>query len=592
MSLDIIIVLTLLLVAIILFATERLPIDLVALIVMAVLLVSGILTPEEGLSGFSNPATITVAAMFVLSAGLFRTGALNVIGAKLTRLSRHNYWLAVITIMVAIGIISAFINNTAVVAVFLPIVLGIARDTKVNISKLLMPLSFASMFGGACTLIGTSTNILVNSIARGHGEPAFGMFEFSALGLIFFVTGIFYMFVFGIRLIPTRKLEKDLTQKFGMGDYLTEIVLLPEAESVGKPLTKAPLLRDLDIAVIGVYREKQLLMVPPPDTILQANDVLRVRCKVDKIKKMQERQGIALKATMKLQDADLQSEQAVIVEAVIAPNSVLEGKTLKKVDFRNTFGAIVLAIRHRGTVMRENVGRTRLRAGDALLIEVRRNWLNQLKQHTAFVIVSEIGLPEFHKNKIIPAGLIIAGVVLTAALNIFPIVVSAILGSVLLILTKCINLEETYKAIEWSVIFLLAGVITLGVALEKTGAAALISNGLISMVGRWGPEALLSAVFFVTMMLTNVMSNTATAALLAPIAIVTAQSQGLSPRPFLMAVTFAASLSFMTPVGYQTNTLIYGPGQYKFMDFVRVGTPLNIIFWILATLFIPRIWPF
>ena len=591
MTLEIVIVLGLVFVAVILFATEKIPVDLVALIIMATLLGSGIISPKEGLSGFSNPATVTVGAMFVLSAGLFKTGAVNSIGAILTRLSKRNFGLALLTMMITIGIISAFINNTAAVAIFLPIVLGVAYDTKVSASKLLMPLSFASMFGGVCTLIGTSTNILVSSIAEQHGQPAFSMFEFSALGLIFFAVGILYMFTLGVRLIPHRRTQAELTQKFGMGDYLTDIVLLPQAKSVGKPLTNAPLVHDLDIAVIGVYRNNVQIVIPPPETILKANDVLRVRCNVEKIKKLQERQGVILKPGMKWRDKDLESDQAVLVEAVIAPNSVLEGKSLKRVQFGTTFGAIVLAIRHRGTLMREDLATTALSAGDALLLEVKRDRLVQIKRHRAFVIVSEVGLPEFRKEKILPALLIIFGVVVTAALNILPIVSSALIGSVLLILTKCINLEETYRAIEWSVIFLLAGVLTLGIAMEKTGAAFLMSEILISSVGRWGPVAVISALFFLTMMLTNVMSNAATAVLLAPIAIIAAESLAVSPRPFLIAVTFAASLSFMTPVGYQTNTLIYGPGKYRFVDFLRVGTPLNIAFWLLATFLIPKIWP-
>jgi len=253
---------------------------------------------------------------------------------------------------------------------------------------------------------------------------------------------------------------------------------------------------------------------------------------------------------------------------------------------------MALAIRHRGEVMHEHLKTTPLQAGDVLLLEVRRENLDDLKERQAFVLVTEVGLPEFRKHKILPAIAIVSGVILTAALGIFPIVVGAIIGAVLLILAKCITLEEAYKAIDWKVIFLLAGVLTLGVALEKTGAASLISRLLIGSIGAWGPVAIVSVLYLLTSLLTEMMSNNATAALLAPIAIATADSLGLDARPFLMAVTYAASASFMTPVGYQTNTLIYGPGQYKYSDFLRIGTPLNILFWILATLLIPYFWPF
>ena len=591
MSTEIVIVFALLVVAVVLFATERLPVDLVALVVMSALLVSGIVTPAEGVAGFGNPATVTVGAMFIISAGLFKTGAVNFVGAALACLGRRNLWLALLAIMLGVGSVSAFINNTAAVAIFLPIILGLAQTLRVSPSKLLMPLSFASMFGGVCTLIGTSTNIIVSSIAERHGQAPFGMFEFLPLGLAVFACGLLYMLTVGVRLIPNRRTSDDLTQSFRMDEYLTDIVLLPEAASVGKPLGRSPLVRELNVAVLEIFRGGERLSVPDPGTVLEAGDVLRVRTDVREISALQGRVGVTLKPGMKWREEDLESAEAALVEAVVAPNSVLEGRTLEDLKFRQTFGATVLAIRHHGELLRGNLGNTPLRAGDALLTEVRRDHLEQLKQNRAFVIVSEVELPEFRKNKIVPALLIVAGVVLTAALGLLPIVVSAVAGAALLILTRCITLEEAYSSVEWRIIFLLAGVLTLGVALEKTGAARLLSSGLISTVGAWGAVALVATFYLVTTLLTETMSNNATAALLAPVAIVTAESLGVNPRPLLMAVTFAASASFMTPVGYQTNALIYGPGQYKFADFLRVGTPLNLLLWLVSSLLIPVFWP-
>lgn len=592
MTVEMIIVLALVLIAVVLFATEKFPIDLVALMIMGILLLSGIVTADEGISGFSNTATVTVGAMFILSAGLFRTGAVNFLGSYVVRMYKHNLWIALVVTMIVVGGLSAFINNTPVVAIFLPILLGVARNINVSASKLLMPLSFASMFGGVCTLIGTSTNILVSSIAERYGQPAFGMFEFSRLGLIFFAAGTVYMIFFGVRLIPSRRPEGGLTESFGMGDYLTEIVLQPEAKSVGRSLANCPLASDVGVQILEVIRNNKRLRLPPTETVLQAHDVLRVVGNVEKIKELQEREGIKLRPSMKWHDTDLESEETILVEAIVAPNSMLEDKSLKQARFRNTFRATVLAIRHRGELMRENVGDTKLQAGDSLLIEVKRNNFDGLKEDGAFVFVSEVGLPKFRKRKIIPAVAIVAGVVATAAMGILPIVVTAVIGSVLLVLVGCITLEEAYKAIEWKVIFLLAGALTLGVALEKTGAALFLSSLLISTVGAWGPVVLVAAFYLLTSLLTEAMSNNATAVLLAPIAIAAAESLGVDARPFLMAVAFAASASFMTPVGYQTNTMIYGVGQYRFADFLRVGTPLNVIFWIVATIFIPQFWPF
>lgn len=589
MTLEMMVVLALALIAVLLFATERYPVELVALMVMAVLLVTKIVTPDEGISGFSNSATVTVGAMFILSAALFKTGLVNMVGAWVVRMYKFNFWLALAATMVVAGVLSAFINNTPVVAIFIPIMLSVARDTKTSVSKLLMPLSYAAMFGGTCTLIGTSTNILVSSIAERHGEPAFGMFEFTPLGLIFFGTGIIYMLLIGVRLIPRRRTDQQLAEEFGMGNYSTEIVLLPDAKSVGQTVGKCALVEEVGVEIVGLIRKNKQLRLPPRRMRLEAGDILRVVGNVEMIKKMQERQGVRLKSHSQLRKK--KEEETTLAEAIVAPNSKLEGKTLKQVRFREVYGATALAIRQRGRLMHSNVGTTRLKAGDVLLIEARPEDLEELKEDDNFVFVSEVGLEKYRKNKILPAVTIVAGVVASAALGIFPIVVSAVIGCVLLVLSGCITLNEAYDAIDWKVVFLLAGALTLGVALEKTGSALLISQFLISTLGPYGPTALIAAFYLLTSLLTEMMSNNATAVLLAPIAIATAETLQVDARPFLMAITFAASASFMTPVGYQTNTMIYGVGEYRFADFLRVGTPLNILFLILATIFIPQFWP-
>jgi di/tricarboxylate transporter len=592
MTFEIVLVLAILAGAVACFATERLPVDLVALLVLSTLLGSGILTPEQAVSGFSNTATVTVAAMFVLSAGLVRTGMVSLLGKRLTVVGRLGLRPTLIALMALIGVVSAFINNTAAVAIFLPIVLGLARDTGISPSKLLIPLSFASMFGGVCTLIGTSTNILVSSIAAQHGLSPFGMFELSPLGLVLFAVGALYLLTAGVRLIPDRRAGTDLAQSYGMGDYLTEILVLPESPAVGRPLRESPLVRDLDLDVLEIQRGGRLLPAPGAETVLAADDLLRVRCDVRKIRQAEKQEGIVLKSGLKWRDEDLRSSEAALLEAVIVPGSALEGKTLKEAGFRQIYGGTALAIRHRGEVMRERLGMTRLQSGDVLLVEVRRDRVEALKRNPDFVVVSEIGPDEPRRGKLLLALAIVAGVVALAALDLLPIVGSAILGSVLMVLTRCLTLDEAYQAIEWRVVFLLGGILPLGIALETSGAAGLLSSLLVDTIGAWGPLALLSAFYLLTSLLTETMSNNATAALLAPIAISAASSLGVDPRPFLVAVTFAASASFMTPVGYQTNTLIYGPGHYRFADFLRIGTPLNLLFWVIATLLIPRFWSF
>lgn len=592
MNFEMVFVFGVLLLAVYLFVTEKLPVDLVALIVMALLLISGIVTPTEGFAGFSNTATVTIAAMFILSAGLFRTGAVTFIGAFINRIFKSSFWVAILVVMVIVGFLSAFINNTPVIAIFLPILLGAARESGVSASKILMPVSFASMFGGVCTLIGTSTNILVSSIAEKNGLPAFTMFEFAPLGIIMFATGTLYMLSVGIRLIPERRGQGDLTESFVLSEYLAEIVLLPSAASVGSKIRNSPLVRDLDITILEIQRDGEKIKQPTGEVTLLADDILLVRCNLDDIRSLQERTGIMFKPHAKWGDDSIASEDFRLVEAVIDPNGPLVGSTLQRSNFREKYGATVLAIRHRGKLLREKLSDTALSAGDLLLVEIHLDRLNALKRSNDLIVTSEQQSVEFRRNKVFIAVSVVAGVILSASFGLAPIVVSATVGAIVLILTKCITLEEAYHAIEWKIIFLLAGVLSLGVALENTGAARLLSTQMISSVGTLGLIALVSAFYILTSLLTEMMSNTATAALLAPIAIATATTLGVNPQPFLVAVTFAASASFMTPVGYQTNTMIFGPGQYKFVDFLKVGTPLNIIFWLLATLLIPFFWAF
>ncbi len=592
MNYEIVLVFAVAVCAVILFATEKLSVDLIALLIMATLLVSGVITPEEGISGFSNKATVTVAAMFVLSAGLFKTGAVSYLGKITSDLFKKNYWLGMITVMCAVGFFSAFINNTPVVAIFIPILLGVAKETKASASKLLMPMSFASMFGGVCTLIGTSTNILVSSIAERQGQPAFSMFEIAPLGLIMFTVGMIYMLTIGVRLIPDRRSEGDLIENFNLQEYIAEVVLLKDSMSVGYAIKDAPIVKEIDLNIIEIHRGEEIFPLPTPDFVLHEDDVLRVRCDLEKFQKIQEREGMVFKPQYKWSDEDIETAETKLVEAVVAPNMNFVGKTLQDLKFRENFGASVLALRHRGKLMIEKIADTKLNAGDALLIEVKTDRYAGLRKNPSFVIISEIEQPTYRRRKLIPALFIVAGVILSATLGFAPIVVSSVIGAILLVLVGCITMEEVYQAIEWRIIFLLAGVLSLEAAMSNSGAGMLISSKIISTVGVWGPVALLSAFYLLTFTLTEMMSNNATAALLTPIAIATATSFGVSPRPFLVAVMFAASASFMTPVGYQTNTLIYGPGQYRFSDFLRVGTPLNILFWITATIFIPYFWSF
>jgi di/tricarboxylate transporter len=592
MTLEIVIVFLILLGTIVLFALEKMPVDLTAIVVMVALIATGILTPMEAVSGFSNPATITVGAMFIISAALNKTGALLFLGDLSTRMFKYGFWLALIVMMCVIAMISAFINNTPVVAVFIPILLNAARKNNISPSKLLMPLSFASIFGGVCTLIGTSTNILVSSIVAQHGLRPLGMFEFTTMGIVFFAVGTLYMVLIGVRLIPERQEDSDLTQSFRMNNYLTDIVVLPGSKSIGEKIIDSHLVKELDLDVLYVVRDGIRLLRPVRTIILEPNDVLRVRCDIENIRSIQEKEGVVLKSDLKIKQLDMEAVDAMLVEAIVAPNSELEGQTIKSIDFRNKFGATALALRHRGQLLHRGFSKTRLSSGDALLIDVRKENYDLIKSNRNFVLVSDVKVEKYRKRKIIPAVAIVVGVVLAASSGTLPIMASALIGCTLLVLIGCIKLEEAYHAIDWKIIFLLGGILSLGLALEKTGAALLVSNLLISGLGSLGPIAIVAALYLLTSLLTETMSNNATAVLLAPIAISAAVAMQVDPRPFIIAVMFGSSASFMTPVGYQTNTMIFSVGRYKFSDFLKVGAPLNFIFWLAASLLIPYFFPF
>jgi di/tricarboxylate transporter len=592
MPIDIIIVFTLVLTGLVLFASEIISFDVVALMIMILLMYTGILTTDEALSGFSNPATITIGAMFVVSEGIRRTGALEIVGNYFSALGSLNYWIALALMMLIIAVISAFINNTAAMVIFIPVIMSTAREMGVSPSKLLMPLSFASMFGGVCTLIGTSTNILVDSIAKDNGLEGFGMFEFTPLGLILLAAGFAFFFIVGLRLIPPRRKDESLTDSFKMKEYITDVLLKESFDEKGKTPDKIIEHWDVDVDVVQVFRKGKALGTQRCQMALEAGDALRIRGNPRELEKLIRADTISLNPPLEWGDQHLTEGDYALVEGVIAPDSELASKTIGEINFLERFGAIVLGIRSRGALQHEKLKKLQLRGGDSLLLTVGFDQLPNLRNDPSFVFVSDVSVTDYKKNKMPLALAILAGVVGGAALNLAPIVTTAVSGAILLIITGCVTSRQAYQAINWKVLFLLAGVIPLGTAVSKTGGAQMLSDFVLESLGVWGPRAVLSGLFLLTMLLTAMISNQATAAMLAPIAIQMASQLDVDARPFLLGITFAASLSFMTPMGYQTNTLIYGPGHYKFTDFTRVGIWLNLIFWAIATVMIPVFWPF
>lgn len=587
------IVLLALIVAIILFATELLRVDMVAILIMTTLIVSGVLTPQEGLSGFSNVATATVAAMFVLSAAVQNTGILNPLVQRMVQAFQKSFWLGFLLMIVVAGFLSAFVNNTPVVALLIPVVIAASARSGVSPSKLLIPLSFISMFGGVCTLVGTSTNIIVSDVSEQYGYGPLGMFEMTSLGLVFFGAGILYMIIFGLRMLPDYGKSTDLEKTYDLTRYLTNIIVKREAVGSGKTLNSLGFLKQGKVEVVQLTRGKARYYLPPADFTVIENDVLKLRCDVEKIRQLQQKAGIEIRPLLKEELSLHGQEKLRYVEAIVSPGSTLVGRRFNNIDFRGRYHSALLGIRTRNRLFSGLMKFERVVSGDVLLLAVEEEKIDQLRQNFHdFILISEPDLKRPNMARGLLALSIVAAVIVTAAFQIVPILVSAIVGCILLVLTRCINAEHAYRSVEWKVIFLLAGAMSFGVAMQKTGLAELIANQMVEIAGGYGPIVLLSLVYLLTSLLTEAMSNNATVVLLAPIVIPLAVTLDVSPKPFLMAITFAASSSFITPIGYQTNTMVYAAGNYKFSDFFKVGLWLNILFWIIATLLIPVLFPF
>ena len=574
---------------VILFATERFSIDFVAFLVLVTLTTTGLVTPIQGISGFSNPATITVAAMFVLSAGLERTGALEWFGQTLIRIGRSPTLLMFLVISSA-GLSSAFINNTAVVAVFLPIVMSVAIKRKVPPSLLLIPMSFASQAGGVCTLIGTSTNLLVSSISEEAGLEPFNMFELGKLGVILLLLTAAYFLLFGKALLPRRR-SQELTETYQLGGYITELRINEKSPLVGNSLKDMKLSSKHEVKILKVLRNNRALSKHYGKT-LEHGDILLVEGKIKDLLNLKDFEGLEIEPEFKLKDESLKEEDTMLIEALIPPRSRLLGRTLEELDFYSRFNLIVLAVQRRGHTLYEKLISIKLTVGDTLLIQGHKDEVEKLKKNKNFIVLEKETPTTPLKKKAPRALAIVFLVVALAALNILPIVASSLLGCLLMVLTKCLPADEVYDAIDWRIIFLLGGIIPLGIALENSGAALWIVTGSLKMIGGFGPFVTLAVLYAFTTLLTEAMSNNAAAILLAPIGITIAGQMGVHPKPFLITIAFAASTSFLTPVGYQTNTMVYSAGGYYYTDFAKIGLPLNLLFWGVSSCLIPWFWPF
>ena len=589
---DNILLIGILLGTLILFISDRLSADLVALLALVTLLLFKFITPEEAVSGFSNSATITIGAMFILSAGLIHTGLVDQLAVLAAKQIKNAQYGLMLFIIVIAGGVSAFINNTAVVAVFLPVIIKISRERGLSPSKFLIPLSFAAILGGSVTLIGSSTNILVSAIAKDHGLAEFKMFEFAPVGMTLFVAGGLFLWLFAYRILPERASTGELTKSYNMKRYLTEITVTESSPMIGKTLMEKKIAETYDVNILEIIRGEEKIWRKLRSTAIEKDDLLLVRGSVQNIVKFTTGENLQSLSDTVLGDEDLQAEDVILAEAVIAPNSTLIGYTVKEINFRQRFSAFVLAVQSHGTTFRNKIGRIPLHFGDSLLLQGSSKAIQNLQNNQDFLMLEEVKLEKYRTNKALLAIGIIALVVLFSALELLPIMVAAIFGAVLMVITGCINIKEAYANIDWMVIFLLAGLIPMGIALQKSGLVTSAADNLLILFGDLSPVFILSALYIGTVLLTSILSNTATAIVVVPIGISMALSLGVNPKPFLMAIMFGASTSLITPIGYQTNTLVYSPGRYKFIDYLKVGLPLNIMAWLIITLLIPIFWPF
>ncbi len=592
MPTPIILTLTVLVVALVAFVAEWLPVDLTALCVAIVLILLGLVTPEEGIAGFSNSATVTVMAMFVLSAGITRTGVIQVIRDRLLVWGGKNPHQQVFVLGALVGPISAFINNTAVVAIFLPIVEDWCKKQKISPSKLLIPLSYATVLAGMITVVGTSTNILASGISAKLGYGEFSLFQFTALGLVTFLAGLIYLTIFAPKLLPNRKSSTGefLEDDYGSKVYLSEVIITPRSNLIGQTLSQSGLQRKFNFDVLELIRNKVHLYQPLADKVLNAGDILIVHSSREELLKIKDERGLEIFADVKFQKGDIESTittgEEKLAEVLILSNSRLIGTTLKDLKFRQRYNATVLAIRRGSELLQGRLGKIPLKFGDLLLVQGPKQSFIGLQTTRELLVLEEKEIESLRQDKGIMALMITLLVIIIAAFDIQPILVTSLVGVVLMVITGCLKPGEVYGSIRWDIIFLLAGLIPLGTAMDNSGTTKWLADNLVAIGGNLSGFWILVFFYLITSVLTEILSNNAAVVLMIPVAVEVAKTLGLNPLAFMYAVTFAASNSYLTPIGYQTNTMVYAPGGYKFLDFTRLGAPLNLILTILTPVLI------
>lgn len=571
------------------FLREWIRPDFVAMGALTLCLLAGILDENSLSYVFGRSAPIIVACMFILSAALERTGLIEAMGNWFGRIAGEGELRILMVLVLIVAPLSAFINNTPVVVVFMPILLQLCRRLDLKASRFLIPLSYISIAGGTCTLIGTSTNLLASDIASTEGLEPFSMFETSKLGIVFVaITGV-YMMTIGRRLLPDRVTLSTLFESAQTREFLTQARIAPDSKLIGKIVTETQLSKIRNIRIIEVRREDRRVTTPLNKLEIEAGDIVVFKSRVASMVEISEEQlGLVLGLE------EISTESAVLMEGIVGPDSELVGHSLRELNFRQRFGVIILAVHRRGVNLREQFEKVNLEFGDTLLVQGPAGKMAQLFDQKDFVNLSEPKHASLRRTKAPFALAAILGFMIFGAfarqLDI-PIIAFALAGVFLVLVSGAIDAKEAYNAIEWKVILMIFGMLGLGEALQVTGLAEVIAGTATRFFGDSSGVVLIAVVYLLAAVLTEMISNNAVATLLTPLAIVIGMQMGFDPRPFVIAVMFGSSASFSTPIGYQTNTYVYGAGGYKFSDFARTGAPLAVILWITASFLIPVFWP-
>lgn len=590
MDLNSLIVIAVVLIVFVGFILEKLSPDIIALLAVSILLALGILDTQEFLTVFGNSAAITIAMMFVISSALERTGCLQYVTSLLTKASGSSCTMATLLVMITAMIISAFMNNTPVVVVMTPVVIALAGSLGISSSKLLIPLSFAAIFGGTATLIGTSTNIIISDIALQNSLPEIHLFEMTVPALIFALFGMFYMITVGRFLLPNRHSLSSVLDGQPKRQFIAELVVANKSRYLGKIISETNLIQK-KAKIIDVIRGGDSFFANIASEKLRAGDKVIIETDVGEILDLKEDGQIEFKNSGE-NFQGIKADKLVVMEATIPSNSDLRDRYVSNLNLQSRYGVYILAVNHHEKSLDKDFEKIKLGFGDTLLIEGDSRGIARLIEEGNIVNLNHPKEKSYRKSKAPIAFLSLIAVIALAAFQIMPISGAAILGAVAVMATKCVDPEEAYKSIDWRILFLIFGMLGLSMAMQKTGAADFLVNYVIDYVKDYGPLTTLIVVYVITSILTEMISNNAVVVLITPLVIGLSAQLGYDSRPFIMAVMFAASSSFATPIGYQTNTFIYSAGGYKFSDFLKIGIPLNILFAILSAIFLPMFFPF